>query len=406
MRYTDPRDLVTREAFVIAPALLGLPLARPWRRGVAIAVDLALVSLLAKASGVLLGLAAAAFFLRVSGRAGGGTLVGRSMRFWMRASAAVVLFITAWSLWDSAWSRLRRSAETQVVRTAESRLGGTTGLGAAVGLGADLVSLRRTSDEGEARTTAHRAARRLSSMGTQPADVAEALRDAAKGMQGPPQAAVHAVADSVAPAEKPAEAVADSLVLAYATALQEEDTASASRIRSDLNRTVAADTVGALATQLGELRKQNRELRSRLDAASESEGVGILSLIRTVADELGIGFGWAALYFTAFLVLWRGQTPGKRLLGIRVLRLDGKPITWWMAFERFGGYVAGIFTGLLDYFLILRDRNRQALHDKIVDTVVVWEPKGSGASASAAGAAPGEHASGALPGQFARPLSR
>ncbi|MDQ3556461.1 MAG: RDD family protein, partial [Gemmatimonadota bacterium] len=145
--------------------------------------------------------------------------------------------------------------------------------------------------------------------------------------------------------------------------------------RPALARTLVADTVGALATRVNQLRQQNAKLRSELSAASEDEVGGIVSLIRTVADELGIGFGWAALYFTGFLVLWHGQTPGKRLLGIRVVRLDGTPITWWVAFERFGGYLAGVFTGLLDYFLIVRDRNRQALHDKIVDTVVVWEPK-------------------------------
>lgn len=59
-----------------------------------------------------------------------------------------------------------------------------------------------------------------------------------------------------------------------------------------------------------------------------------------------------------------GEETG--LLGVRVLRLDGEPITWWTSFERFGGYVAGFATGLLDF-----------LHDKIVDTVVVRET-GSG----------------------------
>ena len=43
----------------------------------------------------------------------------------------------------------------------------------------------------------------------------------------------------------------------------------------------------------------------------------------------------------------RGQTIGKRLLGVRVVRLDGQPITWWSACERSGGYVAGLATGFL-----------------------------------------------------------
>ncbi|MDQ3556722.1 MAG: hypothetical protein M3409_08080, partial [Gemmatimonadota bacterium] len=228
MKYSDPRDQVTREAFVIAPALLGLPLARPWRRGVAIALDLALVALLAKVSGVLLGLAIAAFFLRVSTRHAGGTLIARSVRFWIRAAAALVLFITAWSLWNSGWSRLRRGAETQVVRSAETRFAGTTGAGAAVGLGVDMLALQRASGEGEARTTAHRAARRLSSLDTPPQEVAEALRGVAGQMDARPRAAavVREVADSVAGVEAtPAAPATDSLVLVYAAALQARDTA-------------------------------------------------------------------------------------------------------------------------------------------------------------------------------------
>ncbi|HEV2132119.1 MAG TPA: RDD family protein, partial [Longimicrobiaceae bacterium] len=87
----------------------------------------------------------------------------------------------------------------------------------------------------------------------------------------------------------------------------------------------------------------------------------------------GTSFGWSTLYFTLFLAVWRGQTPGKRLLGIRVVRLNGKPITWWAAFERFGGYAAGLATGLLGFLQIFWDRNRQAIHDKIMETVVVRE---------------------------------
>jgi uncharacterized RDD family membrane protein YckC len=90
-------------------------------------------------------------------------------------------------------------------------------------------------------------------------------------------------------------------------------------------------------------------------------------------DEVGIGLGWAALYFTFFPVVWRGRTPGKRLLRIRVIRLDGKPIGWWNAFNRFGGYAASVFTGLLGFLEMFWDHNRMALHDRIASTVVVQE---------------------------------
>jgi hypothetical protein len=82
-------------------------------------------------------------------------------------------------------------------------------------------------------------------------------------------------------------------------------------------------------------------------------------------------FGLAALYFSFFAARGRSRTPGKWLLGIRVLRLDGRPLSWWESFERFGGYLASLGTfgfGLLDFW---RDPNRRMAHDRIAGTVVV-----------------------------------
>jgi uncharacterized RDD family membrane protein YckC len=77
------------------------------------------------------------------------------------------------------------------------------------------------------------------------------------------------------------------------------------------------------------------------------------------------------LYFTLFTALLRGQTPAKKLLGIRVVRLSGEPLTLWGAFGRYGGYGAGIATGLLGFLQIYWDSNRQCIQDKIGETVVV-----------------------------------
>jgi len=69
----------------------------------------------------------------------------------------------------------------------------------------------------------------------------------------------------------------------------------------------------------------------------------------------------------------KGQTPGKRAMGLRVVRLDGQPITGWHAFERAGGYAAGIATGTLGFLQIYWDANRQAIHDKVAGTVVIQD---------------------------------
>lgn len=53
--------------------------------------------------------------------------------------------------------------------------------------------------------------------------------------------------------------------------------------------------------------------------------IGGMSTFARVAATLGIFF-FQWIYWTAAEVLWRGQTPGKRLLKIRVVRTDGAPV--------------------------------------------------------------------------------
>lgn len=67
-------------------------------------------------------------------------------------------------------------------------------------------------------------------------------------------------------------------------------------------------------------------------------GISVLGTLKLLASELGFSLGWGAVCFTLLTVLWNGQTPGKRLLGIRVISLRGEPLSYWAAFERYGGY--------------------------------------------------------------------
>jgi hypothetical protein len=46
-------------------------------------------------------------------------------------------------------------------------------------------------------------------------------------------------------------------------------------------------------------------------------------------------------------------------------------MTLWASFERSAGYAAGLFTGLMGYAQVYWDRNRQAIQDKISETVVI-----------------------------------
>lgn len=101
----------------------------------------------------------------------------------------------------------------------------------------------------------------------------------------------------------------------------------------------------------------------------------VVQWIEGILTDLGISFGWAVAYFTLFISWNNGQTLGKRLFGIRVVQLDNKPLTLWGAFGRQGGYSAGFATGLLGFLQIYWDPNRQAVQDKLADTLVLQVEK-------------------------------
>ncbi len=87
--------------------------------------------------------------------------------------------------------------------------------------------------------------------------------------------------------------------------------------------------------------------------------------------RLGLRFGWAIAYFSLLPFWWKGQTLGKRLFGLRVVELTGKPLGLMTCFGRYGGYAAGLATGGMGFLQILWDPNRQAVEDKLAHTVVV-----------------------------------
>ena len=81
-------------------------------------------------------------------------------------------------------------------------------------------------------------------------------------------------------------------------------------------------------------------------------------------------------YFIFFEWLWNGQTPGKRWLRLRVIREDGRPITFWEAMVRnliriFDMMPLPFYSiGLISVFISHRD---QRIGDMIAGSVVVRE---------------------------------
>ncbi|MDT0602254.1 RDD family protein [Thalassotalea castellviae] len=121
--------------------------------------------------------------------------------------------------------------------------------------------------------------------------------------------------------------------------------------------------------------KKKSENAVSIEETAKDESTSIvykgIDWFKGLIKDLGLSFGWAVFYFTVLTAVWNGQTPGKKLLKIRVIQLDGTPLSIWDSFGRYGGYAAGLATGLLGFLQIYWDPNRQAIHDKISATVVI-----------------------------------
>ena len=111
----------------------------------------------------------------------------------------------------------------------------------------------------------------------------------------------------------------------------------------------------------------------------EDNGDGLLRvMIGVMLGILALLVGYAVWWLFA---LRRGQTPGKQLVGIRVVKDDGEPSSWGYTFLRefvikglLGGFLSGMTGGIYfaaDHLWPLWDRDRQALHDKMIGTLVV-----------------------------------
>lgn len=108
-------------------------------------------------------------------------------------------------------------------------------------------------------------------------------------------------------------------------------------------------------------------------------GVGLVMSVLSVGEEINsavIALGGLAFFIwtvSYFVVFWSttGETPGNRVMGIRVCRYDGTTIGPKRALIRLGGLVLAViplFAGLLP---ILVDGRRRGLQDMLARTVVV-----------------------------------
>lgn len=94
-------------------------------------------------------------------------------------------------------------------------------------------------------------------------------------------------------------------------------------------------------------------------------GIGDFALLYLAASLIS-----GMIYFTGFHGI-AGRTPGKMLLGLRVIQASGDPITPGVAFLRWVGYlISGPIFGL-GFLWVAFDGRKQGWHDKIAATLVI-----------------------------------
>jgi uncharacterized RDD family membrane protein YckC len=77
-------------------------------------------------------------------------------------------------------------------------------------------------------------------------------------------------------------------------------------------------------------------------------------------------------------LMWklRGTTVGGIIFGLKVVRLDDRPIDWATAIVRALGCFLSLIVFGLGFIWVAFDQEKQSWHDKIAGTVVVRVPKG------------------------------
>nr|WP_240919893.1 RDD family protein [Paraglaciecola sp. 20A4] len=396
--------MVTPYAFHVAKSLFGTPLARPLKRACALLIDAAIIGLLSQASDILLAFIAAITFFRAGNR------LKMKKRFniariSLRFVTAILIFVIAVQTIEFVQDVLETPDENQQVRSELIEEGEFRALElnnpddlALIGLTAKYLlktkNVAKNIEYGKCieplecwTTLGQELASDLASLPITKRvseKVFDEFRNAVSDDLTPQQksqlevAMTQAYEQAHTSDEKTTSEIEEGDVggIDFEAAIENPNSQGAQSVNGDPHENFSAD----VNTQDNEKENgQKEKAQSFFTTLSEIEGPGangssapsILDWVQGIAADLGLGFGWAAFYFSIFTAWWSGQTPGKRLLGIKVIKLDGSALNLWESFGRYGGYGAGIATGLLGFLQIYWDPNRQAIQDKISETLVI-----------------------------------
>jgi len=105
-------------------------------------------------------------------------------------------------------------------------------------------------------------------------------------------------------------------------------------------------------------------------------GAALIDIV-VVAFVNGFTFGevksfWVLLaVYHLVLWAWKGSTLGGSILGLRLIRLDGRPVDWATAAVRVLGSIVSLIPFGLGFFWASWDDHAQSWHDRIAGTTIV-----------------------------------
>lgn len=316
----ETREVVTPYAVAVSPDLLGQPLATPSRRAVAILIDVLLISILS-----LLGALVFAGFVALTLFRAGNRLKQQKrlnvIRLSLRGATALLIFFIIFT----GVSNLSEPNLLLKVPTAQQP-DNKESMESLLDLAEKLIHV---SCEGDS----------------------ECLQKYAEGV------AIGAAAMDI-PVEDINATTSDLIA-------QKEWRDESKSLFMDTFINTLSEERNAYTDDVLEITQSNE------DGVQSDTIYSAIAWVKGIMSDLGLSLGWAALYFTVFTAWWRGQTIGKKIMGIEVVKLNGNYPSLWESFGRYGGYAAGLATGLLGFLQIYWDPNRQTIQDKISETLVL-----------------------------------
>ncbi|MGJ8680196.1 RDD family protein [Paraglaciecola sp.] len=337
----ETRQIVTPYAFHVSPELFGTPLASPFKRALAIGIDGMLLWMLTQASGFFLAGVAAATFFRAGNRLKQKKRFN-GVRITLRFLTAILLFVFVMGIVDEINYGTDGNAQSS------NEFSAVEGI-ASIGLtGKYIFQINNTQQriDDEKCLNPEDCWGKLAEELTSDLVKLEMEHEKATGIMD----VVVEMQSEIYPNTK-AELLKPKLMELYELKSKQQST-----------------TKNSQEVNLSTPNSQSAEIHIGTDKPNSTS---IVDWIKGTLDDLGLGFGWAAFYFSVSTAWWKGQTPGKKFVGIKVLKLDNSELNLWESFGRYGGYGAGFATGLMGFLQVFWDPNRRAIQDKISETLVI-----------------------------------